>query len=77
MVIDKMKFTYSEVSKRVTASQLNKLVDDKLREIGYLRSSDYADEKKVSRQAVSQELAEFPERFKKIEFGKFIYIKRK
>lgn len=77
MEIQELKFSYRDLLHTLEPRDIHKLVEYKMQEAGFLKSIDLAVKEGVTRQAISLRIKEHPENYTTVEYGGYLYAKKK
>lgn len=77
MDIKQLEFTYKDLLQTLKPVDIRKLVDFKMKEAGYVKSNQLTKTENVTRQRISQRIKEHPEKYETVEYGGFLYAKKK
>lgn len=72
-----MKFSYSDLVRTLRPTEINKLVNYKMNEMGFYKCIELAEKEGIKRQSLSENIAKNPDKFLTIEYGGFLYAKKK
>ena len=77
MRIEKVPFYLDDLSDCLEESQIKKLYDNKMPKLGFEREIDLAAKLGISRQALSQQIRDYPKKFKveRLFTAKYVKVK--
>lgn len=76
MKVEDLNFSYKDLLIVLDARSVRKMIDYKLTQAGYLKSTDMATKENVSRQAISLRVNGPKPKYETVDFGGYVYIKK-